>query len=63
MPVKYEGKDIEIAFNPDFLKDVLTSMDEDVVRLELTDSLSPGVVRGEGTFLHVLMPMRLQDTE
>ncbi|MBN1916484.1 MAG: DNA polymerase III subunit beta [Verrucomicrobia bacterium] len=63
MPVKYEGKDVEIAFNPDFLKDVLTSMDEDVVQLELTDSLSPGVVRGEGTFLHVLMPMRLQDTE
>jgi DNA polymerase-3 subunit beta len=63
MPVKYEGKDIEIAFNPDFLKDVLGSMDEEVISIELTDSLSPGVVRGEGTFLYVIMPMRLQDTE
>jgi DNA polymerase-3 subunit beta len=63
MPVKYDGKDLEIAFNPDFLKDVLGSMDEDVVTLEMTDSLSPGVLRGEGTFLHVIMPMRLQDTE
>ena len=63
MPAKYEGKDVEIAFNPDFLKDVLSSMDEDVIHIELTDSLSPGVVRGEGTFLHVLMPMRLQDTD
>jgi DNA polymerase-3 subunit beta len=63
MPVKYDGKDLEIAFNPDFLKDVLGSMDEEVITLEMTDSLSPGVVRGEGTFLHVLMPMRLQDTD
>lgn len=63
MPAKYDGKELEIAFNPDFLKDVLGSMDEEVVTLELTDSLSPGVVRGEGTFLHVIMPMRLQDTE
>ena len=63
MPVKYEGKALEIAFNPDFLKDVLGSMDEDLVTLEMTDSLSPGVIRGTGTFLHVIMPMRLQDTE
>ncbi len=63
MPTKYDGKDLEIAFNPDFLKDVLGSIDEEVVTLELSDSLSPGVVRGKGTFLHVLMPMRLQDTD
>ena len=63
MPAKYDGPDLEIAFNPDFLKDVLGSMDEEVVNLELTDSLSPGVIRGEGSFLHVIMPMRLQDTE
>ena len=63
MPAKYAGKDLEIAFNPDFLKDVLGSMDEEVVSLEMTDSLSPGVLHGEGTFLHVIMPMRLQDTE
>ena len=43
MPIKYEGKEIEIAFNPDFLKDVLSSMDEEVVSIELTDSLSPGI--------------------
>jgi len=63
MPVKYDGKELEIAFNPDFLKDVLGSMEEDVVDLEMSDALSPGVIRGEGTFLHVIMPMRLQDTE
>jgi len=63
MPAKYDGKGLEIAFNPDFLKDVLNSMDEEVVTLEMSDALSPGVVRGESPFLHVLMPMRLQDTE
>jgi DNA polymerase-3 subunit beta len=63
MPVKYDGDEVEIAFNPDFLKDVLGSMDEEVINLELTDALSPGVIRGQGSFLHVIMPMRLQDTE
>ena len=63
MPLKYSGKEIEIAFNPEYLKDVLANMDEAVAILEFTDAFSPGVIRGQGSFLHVIMPMRLNDDE
>ena len=63
MPVDYKGKEVEIGFNPAFVRDALSSMDEDEVIIELTDSLSPGVIRGEGSFIHVIMPMRLLDSE
>ncbi len=60
MPIKYEGKEMVISFNLEFLKDVLANMDEEEVTLEFTDALSPGVIKGEGSFLHVIMPMRLE---
>ena len=63
MPIKYSGKGLEIAFNPTYLKDVLSNMDEDEITFGLTDSLSPGVIKGEGTFVHVIMPMRLTEAE
>ena len=63
MPIDFKGKEVEVGFNPAFVRDVLSSMDEDEITIELTDSLSPGVIRGEGTFIHVIMPMRLLDSE
>ena len=63
MPVDHKGNEVEIGFNPAFVRDVLSSMEEDEVTIELTDSLSPGVIRGEGSFIHVIMPMRLLDSE
>ena len=63
MPIKYAGKDTEIAFNPDYLKDVLNNMDEDTAVFEFTDSLSPGIIRNQDSFIHVIMPMRIEDEE
>lgn len=63
MPVKYQGKGIEIAFNPTYLKDVASNMQDDELTFELNDSMSPGVIRGDGNFLHVIMPMRLTEME
>lgn len=59
MAVNYKGEDISIAFNPTFLMDPLKVLDSDEVYLELTDELSPGVVKINGPFLYVLMPMRM----
>ncbi len=39
------------------------SMEEEEVIVELTDSMSPGVIRSEGSFIHVIMPMRLLDLD
>jgi DNA polymerase-3 subunit beta len=57
--VNYKGKEFAIAFNPAYVIDPLTSLDVDEVFLELIDELSPGVLKINGPFLYVVMPMRL----
>jgi len=59
LAVNYKGKDLSIAFNPAYLLDPLKALDADEVFLELTDELSPGVLRTSGPFLYVIMPMRM----
>ena len=56
--IKYTGPEIEVAFNPVFLMDPLKILEEEEIRFELTDSLSPGVIKGNTPFLYVIMPMR-----
>jgi DNA polymerase-3 subunit beta len=61
LEVEYEGEPLRIGFNFRYLIDVLGVLTEDSVELELTDELSPGVVRGLGSegFRAVVMPMRI----
>jgi DNA polymerase-3 subunit beta len=59
MAINYKGKEMAIAFNPRYLIDPLAALTEDEVFLELIDELSPGVVKINGPFLYVVMPMRL----
>jgi DNA polymerase-3 subunit beta len=59
MAINYKGPDISVAFNPSFLLDALKALDHDEVFFELTDELSPGVVKVNGPFLYVIMPMRM----
>jgi DNA polymerase-3 subunit beta len=57
--INYKGKELAIAFNPRYLIDPLGALTEDEVFIELIDELSPGVVKINGPFLYVVMPMRL----
>ena len=57
--VNYKGKEMAIAFNPRYLIDALAALTEDEVFFELIDELSPGVLKINGPFLYVVMPMRL----
>ena len=59
VPVKYSGKDITIAFNPTFLMAPLKHLDSDEIFLELSDELSPGVIKTNVPFLYVIMPIRV----
>jgi DNA polymerase-3 subunit beta len=58
IPVKYSGKNITIAFNPAFLQAPLKHLDSDEIYLELSDELSPGVIKSNIPFLYVIMPIR-----
>jgi DNA polymerase-3 subunit beta len=56
----YEGSDLTVAFNPQYLVDGLTGVVSDRVALEIRDGLKPGVMKGEGEpFLYLVMPVRL----
>lgn len=59
MAVNYKGKEMSIAFNPQFLQDPLRNLIEEEVHFELIDEMSPGVLKVGSPFLYVLMPMRI----
>jgi len=59
LAVNYKGNDLAIAFNPKYLIDPLNALSNDEVFIELIDELSPGVLKINGPFLYVVMPMRL----
>jgi DNA polymerase-3 subunit beta len=57
---RYEGEDLTVAFNPQYLVDGLGAAVGESVRLDVRDGLKPGVVRGEGDeFTYLVMPVRL----
>ena len=60
MDIKYRGKEIAIAFNPDYLLDPLKTLGSDEVSLEVTNELSPAVMRCDKPFIYVIMPMRVK---
>ena len=59
LAINYKGKDMAIAFNPKYMIDPLNALEQDEVFIELIDELSPGVLKINGPFLYVVMPMRL----
>lgn len=59
MAIAYRGRDLSIAFNPEFLMDPLRNLADDEVHIELIDEISPGVIKINKPFLYVLMPMRV----
>lgn len=57
--VQYEGPEMRIAFNPQFLSDPLKALTQDIVVFEFKDELSPGVIKTKDSgFLCVIMPQR-----
>ncbi len=61
LAVEYKGEPLTIGFNARYLLDVLALIADEGVLFELTDDLSPGVLKPveETGFLAVVMPMRI----
>ncbi len=61
LDAKYEGTEMTVAFNPEFLIDGVEATPGDEVVLETLDALKPATLRAtEGTdFLYLLMPVRV----
>jgi DNA polymerase-3 subunit beta len=63
-PVDYKGDPIEIAFNPDFLLDILKHINTETCCLVLKDAMSPGIIKpvtegGADKYINVVMPIRI----
>ena len=56
--INYAGEDITVSFNPLYMMDPLKVLEDDEVFLELSDELSPGVLKVQSPFIYVIMPMR-----
>ena len=59
--VSYEGEELEIGFNVNYLLDALAAVDGNDVQVGLTDGNSSCLIRSgqDGTSRYVVMPMRL----
>lgn len=58
-----QGQDMKIALSSSYLLDFLSHIDSESIEMHVTDSLHPAVFRvpGEMHFLHLIMPLRLQE--
>ena len=65
LPVPFKGEQLEIGFNPDFLREGLESAEADELQLKLISPLRPGLIEasgdadGGGSFVYLVMPIRL----
>ena len=59
-PCKYEGADIEIGFNPQFMVDALKVVNSDEITLQMTAPNRPSLLKAGENFLYVIMPVTLQ---
>ncbi|HEV3351527.1 MAG TPA: DNA polymerase III subunit beta [Acidimicrobiales bacterium] len=61
LEAKYEGSEMVVAFNPEFLIDGVEAITGDEVQLETLDALKPATVRSteNPNYLYLLMPVRV----
>ncbi|NOG55680.1 MAG: DNA polymerase III subunit beta [Planctomycetes bacterium] len=55
----YDGDDLTIGFNPNFITDALKRLDSPEMTLELQAPSKPGMIRSGPEFTYVLMPVSL----
>ncbi len=58
---KYEGETLTVAFNPTYLTDGVSAVEDNEVVVEVQDGVKPALVHGNERrgFLYLLMPVRL----
>ena len=58
LPIEYDGKGLEISFDPKFVTDMLRVLEPDTpLTLDMNDSGSPAVFRHEPNYLYVVVPL------
>jgi len=65
LDVRYEGDEMLVGFNPDYLMNGVDAIDADEVTLSLRDPVKAVVLRGVGKddYLYLLMPLRVSSID
>lgn len=65
LDVRYDGEEMLVGFNPDYLMSGVDAIDADEVSVSLRDPVKAVVLRGVGKddYLYLLMPLRVSSTE
>ena len=65
LDVRYEGDEMLVGFNPDYLMSGVDAIDADEVTLSLRDPVKAVVLRGVGKddYLYLLMPLRVSSID
>lgn len=61
IPIQYNGDEIEIAFNPEFIMNILKVIKSEEVKIELSTPINPckiTPVSNDESYIGVIMPMR-----
>jgi DNA polymerase-3 subunit beta len=62
LPIRYDGEDLTIGFNADYLRDGIGALSDDTLKLRLISPLRPGLLASEdGELLYLIMPVRLPE--
>ena len=57
LPIEFDGKDLQISFNPEFIRDMLRITERETVKFEFTDARTPCVIRSGVDFTYVVSPV------
>lgn len=57
----YKGEPFDVAYNPNYIVDMLKVVESDEIVFEFSTPVSPGVLRpsNDSNYLYIIMPMRL----
>ncbi len=60
LPAPFQGEQLEIGFNAEFLRDGLESVDSESITFKLISPLRPAVLEGDSSdYVYLIMPIRL----
>lgn len=58
LPIEFDGKSVDISFNPKFMVDMLRVLEPDQeLILEMTDGNSPALIRAGEDYAYLMMPL------
>jgi len=60
MALQYDGEPVQISFNPDFLLQMLKTIDVETIQFEFKDRERPGLFHAGADYLYLVMPVSLE---